>query len=256
MNEHEKFADSLPLLALGALEGAERDELAVHARSCDQCSRELQRLNADLAMLALTTPLQEPPAGAKRRLMQAIAKEPKATTIKSSSRPPRWWVLIPSAIALGLIFVVGALWLQNRAMVQQLEALRRESSQAHADASQAHELISLLTARDAVRVTLVATNAKPQPTGRAIYSPRTGGLLFLAANMAPAPLGKTYELWLIPQQGAPIPAGTFKPDRTGNATIMMPAIEKSAQPKAFGVTIERSEGSTTPTLPLVLLGQR
>ena len=112
----------------------------------------------------------------------------------------------------------------------------------------------LLTQRDAMRVTLVATNAKPQPTGRAIYSPKSG-LVFFASNFEPVPHDKAYELWLIPQQGAPIPAGMFKPDANGSATVLLPSIPKDVQAKAFAITIERAEGATTPTMPILMVGQ-
>jgi anti-sigma-K factor RskA len=255
MSEHEKFADDLPLYALGALDGPDRDAVEAHARSCDQCSRELQRLNADLALLALTPPLQQPPDRAKARLMTAIAKEPKATAIKGTPRA-RWWMLIPSAVSLGLLFVVFALWNNNRAILHDLEAVKREVSQARLDSAHAQQVMKLLVERDAMHVTLVATNAKPQPTGKAIYSPKSGALMFFASNFTPAPPEKAYELWILPEKGAPIPAGTFKPDASGNAMMMMPPVPKDVQAQGFGITMEKAEGSTTPTLPILLLGKK
>ena len=112
-----------------------------------------------------------------------------------------------------------------------------------------------MNASDAVRVTLVSTNAKPQPQGKAIYVPRTGALVFLASNFAPVPPTKAYELWLLPASGAPpIPAGVFKPDAQGSATVLLPPLPKDVEAKAFAVTIEPETGSTTPTMPIVLAG--
>jgi anti-sigma-K factor RskA len=259
MNEHEKYAhaqweEALPLLALGALESPEREAVEAHARSCDQCSRELQRLNSDLAMLALTSEVHQPPERAKERLMNAIAREPKKITMPAGRRS-HWWTLVPSALAIGLLFLVAALWNQNHAMQHEIEAVKREAAMGHADAQHAAEVIKLLTARDAMHVTLVAANAKPQPQGKAIYSPKSGGLVFFATNFAAVPQNKAYELWLIPQQGAPIPAGTFKPDASGSGMIMMPPMQKDMQPKAFAITIEPAGGSQTPTMPIMLMGQ-
>jgi anti-sigma-K factor RskA len=257
MSEHEKFADDLPLLALGALEGPARDAVEAHARSCDQCSRELHRLNADLSMLALTTPLQQPPDRAKTRLMTAIAKEPKTVAITSTPQRARWWMLIPTAVSVGLLILVFALAMQNRMMHRELTAATRDSVQARDQAARAVDMMRMLTGydSDAVRVTLVATNAKPQPTGRAVYSPKTGRLVLLASNFAPVPQDKAYQLWLIPQQGAPIPAGVFKPDAKGTATMMLPSMPKDVQTKAFAITIEPAGGSATPTMPIMLMGQ-
>ena len=73
--------------------------------------------------------------------------------------------------------------------------------------------------------------------------------------MAPLPANKAYELWVIPANGAPsIPAGTFWPDAAGNASLILPKIPEGVDAKAFGVTIESSEGSPTPTLPIIMAG--
>jgi anti-sigma-K factor RskA len=252
MSEHDKFADELPLLVIGALEGPEREAVEAHARGCDVCSRELQRLNGDVALLALATPVQAPPERAKARLMNALRHEPNRMPMRANRG--RWWRLVPSAVALGLLVLAGALWYQNRALRHELQAVERHLTEGRADTWRAAQVVRLLTQRDAMRVTLVATNAKPQPTGRAIYSPRSG-LVFFASNFEPVPQDKAYELWLIPQHGAPIPAGMFKPDANGSATVLLPSIPKDVQAKAFAITIERAEGATTPTMPIVMVGQ-
>ena len=72
--------------------------------------------------------------------------------------------------------------------------------------------------------------------------------------MQPLPEDKTYELWVIPSSGAPIPAGLFRPDTAGSASVVLPTIPHGVQAKAFGVTIENAGGSATPTVPIVLSG--
>src|SRR5205823_5560295 len=63
----------------------------------------------------------------------------------------------------------------------------------------------------------VAGKTPLQPQGRAIYVRSSSTLVFLASNMPAIPPQKTYELWLIPTSGAPIPAGLFTPDAHGSA---------------------------------------
>jgi anti-sigma-K factor RskA len=77
--------------------------------------------------------------------------------------------------------------------------------------------------------------------------------MLMASNLGPVPPNKTYELWLIPAHGAPMPAGTFKPNARGEAT-MEHQLPPGTEAKAFGVTIENEGGSATPTLPIVLSG--
>ena len=73
--------------------------------------------------------------------------------------------------------------------------------------------------------------------------------------MGPLPENKTYELWVIPANGsAPIAAGLFRSDAAGSASLVLPQFQAGVEAKAFGVTIERAEGSATPTLPIILAG--
>jgi len=78
----------------------------------------------------------------------------------------------------------------------------------------------------------------------------------MASNLDPLPAGKTYELWLIPKSGAPMPAGLFKPDAHGMAMMMPenPEVPAWTDLKAFAVTVEPEGGTTTPTMPIVLMG--
>jgi anti-sigma-K factor RskA len=77
----------------------------------------------------------------------------------------------------------------------------------------------------------------------------------LATNLKPLPEGKTYELWVIPANGKPpVPAGLFRPDSTGAATLVLPSLPTGIQAKAFGVTIEKASGSDAPTSPIILSG--
>jgi len=261
MSAHSQFAEDLALYALGALEGLERSELERHLEGCVACRSELQRLRGDAALLALAVEQVKPPAGARQRLMAAVAAEPRRTVAEVK---PRWRMLTPvlAAIAAVLAIAVLALWRQNvdidRRLAKtqrEMQSLTQEYGQLQADAQHARDVLDVITSRDAVRVTLAATNAKPQPQGKAFYIPKSGRLVFMASNLAPIPAGKTYELWLIPKNGhAPMPAGVFRPDAGGSANVMMPSLPAGMEAKAFAITIEPEGGTSTPTMPLVLAG--
>jgi anti-sigma-K factor RskA len=135
-----------------------------------------------------------------------------------------------------------------------LSAQAGEVARLTADAAQAHQLMDALTDPKAVRVTLTAKPTPHVPIGRATYNADKGSLIFLASNLDPLQAEKVYELWLIPTEGAPIPAGTFHPDDQGNASVIMPELPKGVAAKGFGITIEDEGGSKTPTLPIVLAG--
>jgi anti-sigma-K factor RskA len=252
MSVHEQFADDLAAYALGALSGPEKQNLGAHLEQCPACRTEVQQLRGDMALLALSASGPVPPQRARERLLREIARQPRL-----ASTPFRWprsrWFAIPSFAALALAIVALFLWAANVRLSRRYEALQRDRVQDMRDIQRAHELLAMFTAPDAVHVTLVAAREKPQPQGKAMYLPRQGALLFMASNLAPLPPEKTYQLWLVPMQGAALPAGTFRPDAGGSAMVMDPPLPQGIAAKMFAVTVEASGGSRTPTLPMVMM---
>jgi anti-sigma-K factor RskA len=251
MSVHEQFAEDLALHALGVLQGEERVALEKHLEGCAGCRRELEQLRGDMALMALSVAGPAPPRRARQRLIEAVAREPRR-----AAAPARrsWLTLVPwvaaAALALGLV----ALWLQNSDLERQIAGLQSESAQQQAELQRAREVVSTLTATDAMRVTLVAAKTPPQPQGRAIYVRDRSSLIFLASNLQALPAQKANELWLIPTNGAPIPAGVFKPDAHGSAVVVNPPLPAGVQAKAFAITVEPESGSSAPTMPILMVG--
>jgi anti-sigma-K factor RskA len=251
MSMHEQFTEDLALHALGVLEGDERAALEKHLDGCAGCRRELEQLRGDMALMALSTAGPVPPRRARQRLLEAVAREPRR-----ASAPARrgWWTFVPWVAATALAVGLVALWLQNSDLKSRIAGLQNQSAQQLAELQRAREVVSTLTATDAMRVTLVAAKTPPQPQGKAFYVRDRSSLIFLASNLQPLPAQKAYELWLIPTSGAPIPAGVFKPDAHGSATVINPPLPPGVQAKAFAITVEPDSGSSTPTLPIVMFG--
>jgi anti-sigma-K factor RskA len=253
MSVHEQFAEDLALYALGALEGSERFSLEKHLEECSSCRRELEQLRGDAALLALTTSGPRPPARAKSRLMDAVAREPKLESAK-----PRfhWWAALGWLAAAVMIVFAAGFWRQNTHLSSTVVKLSEMLERQRAESEQARRIADLLKAPDArgFEILPVSLKTPPPPAGKAIYSRERNGLIFTASNLLPLPTKKAYELWLIPAQGAPIPAGVFKPDAHGGAVIVNPPIPPGVEAKAFAITIEPEQGSTTPTMPIIMKG--
>jgi hypothetical protein len=252
MSAHDQFADDLALLALEALQGDERVTLEKHLEGCSSCRSELERLRGDMALLVLSASGPAPPRRSRERLLKAIAKEPRVQKIGATRRSS--WTLLPWLAAAALLLVAGFFWQQSDRLAQQVARLQDQSTQQQAQLERAQELASTLTSTDALRITLVAAQAPAQPQGKAIYVRDRSSLIFLASNMPALPPQKAYELWLIPTNGAPIPAGLFKPDARGSATVIEPPLPAGVEAKAFAITVEPEQGSSTPTMPIVMMG--
>ena len=156
---------------------------------------------------------------------------------------------------LAIVAVVAALlWHDNQDLRHQAGQLASIVTATQLDDQNTKELLSALTDRDAMHVTLVAAGSTPQPHGKLTYIQGKGTLVFLASNLGQLPPRKAYQLWLVPSSGGkPIPAGTFKPDERGIAMVMRHSVPH-VKPKTFAVTIEQEEGVNTPTSPMVLIG--
>jgi anti-sigma-K factor RskA len=253
MSLHEQFADDLSLYALGALPAEDRLLVEKHLESCPDCRHEVARLQGDLALLALSVSGPRPPARSRERLMAAIAKEPRRTPARLAKRTS-WWTALGWAAAAASVAMILLLLRQNTGLQQRVAVLEANSSGQQQQLLQAKELIATLTSADAAHFTLVASKTPPQPQGKAIYVRSTSTLVFLASNMPELPPQKTYELWLIPTTGAPIPAGLFRPDAHGSGALIKPPLPPGVEAKTFAITIEPGAGSPAPTSTPIMVG--
>jgi anti-sigma-K factor RskA len=250
---HEQFAEDLSLYALGALSGDEQTLLEQHLSECASCRRELEQLRRDAALLALSTAGPKPPSRSKKRLMEAITQEARSPGARA--RIP--WIAALGWLAAALMIVaVATVWKQNTRLSSTVAEMSGRMERQRIDLETARRDFEILDAPDAQHYEIMPVSYKspPPPSGKAIYSRERGGLLFIASNLQNVPQQKAYELWLIPTKGAPIPAGVFKPDAHGNATIMNPPIPAGVEAKAFAITIEPEQGSTAPTSPIMMMG--
>ncbi len=214
----------------------------------------------------MAVPQVPPPSGAKDRLFRAAGIDLSQITKTAPEiagnvvpiQPRRRgstlaWVGWVAAAAC--LFYAVQVHETDQAMRKQVRAQIAQIQQSNLSAARAREVLDVLSSPQAQRVTLVAAHAVPEPAGQAVYLPARGALVFTASNLRPLPANKTYELWVIPANGtAPVPAGTFQPDARGMASVLLPNLPRGIKAKAFGVTMENSGGSATPTLPILLAG--
>lgn len=258
-DEHISQED-LALHALQALSEGESATVRTHLAKCALCRDDLAELSGDVAMIGLSVPPHSVPAGARERLLNRIAADASVTkqTMKQEKHgqvlpfPRHAW--IPWAAAAVFAIVAVSLFVRNIALNRELADASARVTNLTDQSAQARQVLDLLTSHSAQRVLLTANKASIEPTGRAVYLADSGSLVFQANDLKPLASDKTYELWVIPVNGKPIPAGLFRPDATGNANVVLPPLPKGVPARAFGVTIEQAEGSDTPTAPIILSG--
>jgi anti-sigma-K factor RskA len=257
--------DDLALHAMQALSPEESAVVRAHLAECAACRGELAELAGDLALVAVGVEQHAVPAGARERFLQRVADDAAAPAAEQAARPrvvpideararrglmhriPWTAVAALLVITAGLVIKIGDLRLE---VAEQARTIREQS----AANARAQQVMDVLTSRSAQHVLLTAAKTKPAPTARAVYLASRGALIMQASNLDPVPAGKMYELWIIPMSGAPVPAGMFRPDAAGTASLVMPQLPKGIAAKAFGVTVENEAGAQSPTMPIVLSG--
>jgi hypothetical protein len=259
--------EDLTLYSMQALTSAENAEVQAHLDTCAACRSALADVLTDISLIGLSAPEQTLPEGARQRFLVTIANTPQVSSAASSPAPATlptparhrrktglgWFGWVTAVAALAVAFYLGY---HSFILQRELDETRGQIAQLSAQAARAQELMDALTSPQAKQVTLTETKQPAQPVGHATYLTKSGALIFVASNLHPVPQNKTYELWLIPANGkAPIPAGLFRPDSTGSASVVLPSLPEGVEAKAFGVTVEEAEGSPTPTLPIVMAGQ-
>jgi Anti-sigma-K factor rskA len=255
--------EELALHAMQALSIEEAAAVRLHLSECGECRDHLAEVSGDLALVAMGVDQHPVPPGARQRFIARVAasalKEPPGTSSRVVSISQRktgpgnsaWiaWVAVAALLVLSAVLGIRIYFLN-----QQLEMDASLIQARTLENRRAREVLDVLTTPRAQHVLLTAGKTPPAPSARAVYLASRGALVLQASNMQPLPENKTYELWVIPTAGAPVPAGLFRPDAAGSASVVLPSIPLGVPAKAFGITIEDAGGSNTPTAPIILSG--
>ncbi len=283
--DRERREELATLYALGTISSAERTELQNAQRDDDEVSTLVRDLSRIAVGLGQAAPQIEPPAQLRARVLSSVtgkrfsaavvpiaaAPAPSATAT-ATVRPVRAWPgWLAAAAAFVLAVGVGAYALQLRGRVDQA---REQLANANTRATKAErDLVSIqqalgnaeaqtrtlrleaavLIAPDMTKVDLAGQPVAPSAAARAFWS-RTQGLVFAANHLPALPPNKTYQLWVVAAQKAPISAGLLTPDAQGNITTHIATPQDIPTPVALAVTLEPAGGVPAPTGDKYLVG--
>lgn len=219
--------------AVDALDDVERARFEAHLRSCPDCQVEVETLRETAAALAVDP--VEPPARLRAEVLAGIESIRPLPPLIDRDQPaaPRrrpWYtttgpLLVAAALVLVALVTTVALrpWADDTEPAPELTATER-----------------VLEAPDAEKV------AQEFPDGSVatvVVSRSEGRAVILTEDMALAPEGKVYELWLSTDGVDMIPAGLMPDD--GDATVLLEGDASDAV--AVGITVEPDGGSPEPT---------
>jgi anti-sigma-K factor RskA len=269
---HDDLRESLAAWAIGALRDQERREVDAHLEACPMCREEAAAFAAVPLALAGSAAMDVPGPVIRARLVSHVNAQPGAAPretqaleapVPPSRTSPAPWLAVAASLILAAYLGVDGVRLRN-----QLATLTRELQEARAAAAateirlaslqqaadKSQSAFAVLSAPDVARIDLAGQpGSAAGASGRAFWS-RARGMVFSATALPPPPPGRTYQVWVVTAQPAPISAGLIEPDPNGRVNVVFATPSDIPQPVAVAVTLEPAGGVPAPTGPKVLVG--
>ncbi len=234
----DELKDDYATYALGALDGPELDELREHlARQCGTCTPGVRSALGMVATMATAVKPAEPPKRLRARVIALVNPEKRGFSMN------RWLAFVT---VLSVFFTVH-IWMRHQEMHAVFNREDAKWHQQNAELARLQETLALLEDPSAKEVTF-GKGAR----GRVVISPKHG-VAFSGQNMAALAPGKTYEMWIIPKGGKPVPAGTFAPSPDGSALHLQTGPVDISTTAAVAVSIEHEGGVASPTADQIII---
>jgi anti-sigma-K factor RskA len=216
----EELRQDYTSYALGIASAPERDEINEHlGRSCPTCVPGVASAMATVAAMSGAVKLTKPPKNLRKRVIASVERKP---------RRMRTADFVPWAIAAALSIVLVTIGLSGRRQIGNTEKLQR----------------ALLILNDPATKDVNFGETDKPARGRVFVS-ADKGVVFIGANMPRLEPGKTFELWVIPAKGNPVPKGIFQSQSDATAVFVQRGPVENAA--AIAVTVEPEGGSPQPT---------
>jgi anti-sigma-K factor RskA len=237
--------DALHLLtgayAVDALDPAERAAFRRHLGGCPDCTAEVRGLRAAATRLT-SADVVEPPPRLRAAVLAQIAETRQQHPLAQARRPGgnRSVTRLRTRLAGKVVTAAAAaLALLAVGLAGILAQTRSERSEL---AARAGAVSQVLMAGDARTITGdIAGGGR----GAVVVSKRQGTAVFVASGLPEPGHGRVYQLWFMHSDGRADSAGTFHPDRDGQAARVLAGNPRGAA--KVGLTVETNNGSRTPT---------
>ncbi len=187
MKAHDWFLEHRVEYATRILDGDDIATFEAHLVNCEDCRREVSRIETELAWLPMSLPPAAPRPGLRRRIIQYALDGTRAPG-------PRW--LLPTALAASVLLAFGG-WAAGRQRAQGLEA---EVTALQARAVALEDTLSVM--RRAARILQTSVEVGDRRGGLVIFADETTHRWSVVVHgLPPAPAGTGYQFWFICADG-------------------------------------------------------
>jgi hypothetical protein len=229
-------------------------------RLCAECAREVEAARQRVALLGLAAPAAAPAARVKEELLRRVRAEriPEMGRAVRDAEPRRGFAFGWLTPAFGVATVVfaalaGMFWMRDARDLQRIHALEGQLAEVQTrsqEIARASEMTSKLLQMPATKRVALMPMPGMEGHGGVLYNAKMGMVACTGWLPAP-PKGKSYQLWLVPMEGKPMPLYVFGEEWT---EPMQMHVTPGMEAKAFAVTEEPAGGMPWPTGPKVLMG--
>jgi anti-sigma-K factor RskA len=244
--------ETLPALALGALDDHERLNVTAHIDACPDCQEQYRQYVGISHGLLKAIPQRIPPAALKRSLMMAIdaPKKNRFLSVRAwfgGAHPLQRWTLGSAFLAVLIVFsLFGTRYVDL-------------ANQQNALAQQLHEqqlMIAILSHSDKQSIAMLGTAEAKGATATLMFESQATSGVLLVHNLPALPATQSYQLWLVDSSGKRDSGAVFNvsADASGTATLVVYAPQALKNYVKCGVSIEPRGGSPKPTGPAALTG--
>ena len=236
--------------ALGALTPEETKGFELAMAQSAELAHEVAEYREVNALLAHSAAVEPSPA-VKDRLFQRLGRE-KVVPL----RPPRARLtpLLSVGLAAAALVAVG-LGRRVQSLTDELAGRDVRLAATEAQLAQRERTLNTLLNAESELTVVQLTTAGAQAPGIQFYWNRRSNMAVLQAfRLPPTPKGKTYQFWLL-RGGKPYPSVTFNSEPDGHALVHAFSLPTGGGYEGAAITVEPVGGSTTPTLPIYLVGK-
>ena len=230
----DQYTDLCELYAMGVLDGEERLEFERHLSGCNECQAGLAKAVELNEMILSAAPRVEPSPQLRSRVLAGFGQPAVVPKAQSPRRHLNWGMALALAASVVLGFVA---WQAERS------ARLNDASEL----ARLREIQQILQAPTTKQVTF-----GPQPTAPhgSVFVHEKLGIILIAEGLPAPPEGWTYESWVVPKDGAPVPIEAFRAPNGGGISVLHSALPLD-QLKAVAVSLEPASAPVTKPTKLV-----
>jgi hypothetical protein len=236
MKAHDWYIENRSAFVARSLERAEERTFIDHLVRCDECTREVARLERDLAWLPLGVTPVAPAPGLPRRIASRIL-----------DRPSPWRRAVPYGLAAALALLAIGVGARGRA-----ERARIEAQLAARDQRLAALQDTLSIVKGAQQILQAKISMNGHDGGLVIFQePISHRWCVVVHGLPPAPSGNVYQFWFITTSGMVRSVEVRgDPERPAVMTLGMPPV--AAPVMGAALTVEPAVNrSTEPRGPML-----